>query len=143
MSWDTMSEKQRGNRLSEHLENIRTKSQPLWRSQFDGNSGIRRSPKAFRLLKRQKNDLEKSIKILEERESKNRRMRPGARFFETFDAVDKKFREIFPILFNGGKAQLMLSNPDNLLESGVDILVQPPGQTSAKHQPHRQAEKKR
>ena len=34
---------------------------------------------------------------------------------------------MFPILFNGGNASLSLTNPEDLLNSGVDIMVQPPG----------------
>lgn len=126
MSWDTMSEKQREDRLSEHLESIRQKVSRYGEVNLTAIQEFDEVQKRFDFLSEQKNDLEKSIKILEDAILKIDES-TKTRFFETFDAVDKKFREIFPILFNGGKAQLMLSNPDNLLESGVDILVQPPG----------------
>ncbi|WP_411501755.1 chromosome segregation protein SMC [Brevibacillus centrosporus] len=49
------------------------------------------------------------------------------RFKETFDAISEQFRDVFVKLFGGGRADLLLSNPDNLLETGIDIVAQPPG----------------
>ncbi|MBM7644328.1 chromosome segregation protein [Scopulibacillus daqui] len=49
------------------------------------------------------------------------------RFKETFIQVREHFQEIFKALFGGGKADLQLTDPDDLLYSGVDILAQPPG----------------
>lgn len=49
------------------------------------------------------------------------------RFSETFDAIKANFEEIYVQLFGGGFAELQLTSPDNLLETGVDIVAQPPG----------------
>jgi len=49
------------------------------------------------------------------------------RFRDTFDRVDQYFREIYPRLTGGGTGHLALTNEDDLLETGVDVLVQPPG----------------
>jgi len=49
------------------------------------------------------------------------------RFEEGFKAVNKAFQEVFKELFNGGNAELQLDDPDNLLETGVRIVAQPPG----------------
>ncbi len=49
------------------------------------------------------------------------------RFKETFERVDKKLKEIFPILFRGGTAGLRLTDESRPLESGVLVEVQPPG----------------
>ena len=48
-------------------------------------------------------------------------------FGETFKAVDQKFQEIFPILFEGGQGWLSLTDESDPLESGVEIHVHPPG----------------
>jgi chromosome segregation protein len=48
-------------------------------------------------------------------------------FRETFDAVAERFTEIFPALFDGGSARLELTEPDDLLNTGVDIVARPPG----------------
>lgn len=49
------------------------------------------------------------------------------RFKKTFDEVSEAFEEIFPEMFAGGRAKLVLTEPDNLLESGIEIIAQPPG----------------
>lgn len=49
------------------------------------------------------------------------------RFKEMFDQIKEQFSYVFPKLFKGGRAQLELTDPDNLLETGVEIIAQPPG----------------
>lgn len=49
------------------------------------------------------------------------------RFLETFAEIREAFIEIFTGLFTGGKADLVLMNPEDPLETGIDILAQPPG----------------
>ncbi len=48
-------------------------------------------------------------------------------FVECFEKINRHFREIFVELFGGGKAYFKLSDPDNVLESGIEIFVEPPG----------------
>ena len=48
-------------------------------------------------------------------------------FNESFDIIKRKFNETFAALFGGGVGSLSLSEPDNVLESGIEIEVQPPG----------------
>lgn len=49
------------------------------------------------------------------------------RFLETFAQVRQAFIEIFTGLFTGGKADLLLMDPEDPLETGIEILAQPPG----------------
>jgi len=49
------------------------------------------------------------------------------RFRSAFDSVNEKFQEIFPFLFGGGEARLELTDEEDLLETGVDIMARPPG----------------
>ncbi len=49
------------------------------------------------------------------------------RFMQTFDAVNQKLVDVFPRLFEGGSAKLVLTNPDDLLETGVEYMIHPPG----------------
>lgn len=49
------------------------------------------------------------------------------KFKETYVQVNQAFREVFVQLFGGGRAELVLCEPDYLLETGVEIIVQPPG----------------
>lgn len=48
-------------------------------------------------------------------------------FSKTFHQVRENFKKIYQILFQGGEAELTLTNEENLLETGVDIFAQPPG----------------
>ncbi|MBP2651288.1 MAG: smc 5 [Firmicutes bacterium] len=48
-------------------------------------------------------------------------------FNEAFKQINTHFSELFVRLFAGGKAELVLSEPDDLLNSGIEIIVQPPG----------------
>jgi chromosome segregation protein len=48
-------------------------------------------------------------------------------FKESFEEINTHFKRIFIELFGGGKAELRLSDPDDVLESGIDIFVAPPG----------------
>lgn len=49
------------------------------------------------------------------------------RFYETFSQVRDQFAIVFPRMFGGGRAELRLTDPDDLLESGIEIVAQPPG----------------
>ncbi len=48
-------------------------------------------------------------------------------FSESFAEINKNFKSIFVDLFGGGEANLTLTDPDNVLESGIEIHVAPPG----------------
>lgn len=50
-----------------------------------------------------------------------------ARFSETFEKINVEFNHVFRSLFGGGKAKIKYSDPTNILETGIDIDVQPPG----------------
>jgi chromosome segregation protein len=48
-------------------------------------------------------------------------------FKETFEAVHREFKKYFVSLFGGGAAELVLTEPDDLMEAGVDMVARPPG----------------
>ncbi len=48
-------------------------------------------------------------------------------FEESFAKINQNFKEIFVELFGGGKAELRLTDPEHVLESGIEIIVAPPG----------------
>lgn len=80
----------------------------------------------YQFLTTQQEDLKLSMEGLQAAIGKINRT-TCKRFRETFDLVNVKFQEIFPRLFRGGKAELRLTDEEDLLESGIDIIVQPPG----------------
>ncbi|MCB0422988.1 MAG: chromosome segregation protein SMC, partial [Bdellovibrionales bacterium] len=49
------------------------------------------------------------------------------RFRETFDQVNSRFTQVFPVLFGGGEARLVLIEHDDKGEMGIDIVAKPPG----------------
>ncbi|WP_353892136.1 chromosome segregation protein SMC [Proteinivorax hydrogeniformans] len=85
-----------------------------------------RLTKKLEFLKKQKNDLSKSRldlqKIIVEMDKQM-----AVQFEETFNKINDFFNEIFKKLFGGGQGYLKLSEPNQILESGVEIFVQPPG----------------
>jgi chromosome segregation protein len=80
----------------------------------------------FQFMTRQKDDLEKSIADLQRTIVKLNRI-CRLRFQESFEEINEKFQSIFPRLFRGGKAKLVLTDENDYLETGVEIVAQPPG----------------
>ncbi|MGE5742172.1 MAG: AAA family ATPase, partial [Candidatus Aminicenantes bacterium RBG_16_66_30] len=82
--------------------------------------------KRFEFLTQQRQDLRDSITSTVEairkidEESKDQ-------FLKALEQVNKNFAELFTSLFKGGNAEVKLLEPDNPLESGVEIVAQPPG----------------
>ena len=84
----------------------------------------------YSFLKEQQEDLEKSIKDLHLTIDKlNQTTR--RRFLEAFEHVSTQFADIFGRLFQGGEARMYLIDPNDPLETGVDIEVRPPGKRPA------------
>jgi chromosome segregation protein len=74
----------------------------------------------------QKADLDKAIADL--RAAIAQMNRESKRLFQdTFTSVNERFQALFPKMFRGGRAQLTLTNPDDMLETGIEIAAQPPG----------------
>ncbi len=80
----------------------------------------------FDFLTKQQEDLEASLASLERVIQKINRT-SKERFLQTFQLVNEKFQLLFPKLFRGGRARLVLTDENNLLETGVDVVAQPPG----------------
>lgn len=85
----------------------------------------------YDFLNGQQNDLLKARKDIEESMSKLDD-EVKSRFSATFHQIEKSFAKIFPIMFDGGHARLELTDPKNLLETGIEIIAQPPGKKSQK-----------
>lgn len=79
-----------------------------------------------RFLRTQKDDLERSLGDLDRTIQRLNRA-SKARFAETFAAVNERFQALVPRLFRGGEARLVLTDDRDILASGVDIVVRPPG----------------
>lgn len=53
------------------------------------------------------------------------------RFKKTFDAINLEFKKYFTLLFGGGTARLELTDPDDLVQTGIEISAKPPGKRAA------------
>ena len=80
----------------------------------------------FKFFSEQSEDLVNAISALKKAMNKIDR-ESEKRFNETFEVVNKKFQEVFSRLFRGGEAKLVLTNEEDLLETGIDIMVRPSG----------------
>lgn len=80
----------------------------------------------YTFLSNQHDDLVSSINSLEQAIQKINRT-SKERIQEALASVNEKLSYVFSTLFGGGTAELRLTDPSNLLESGIDLYVQPPG----------------
>jgi chromosome segregation protein len=96
------------------------------RLNFSAESEFELLTKDFNFLLTQRDDVVKSIEDMNEaikkidEESK-------VSFMEAFGSIKENFEKNFQILFEGGEAELSLMEPDNVLDTGLEIKAQPPG----------------
>ncbi len=80
----------------------------------------------YDFLNHQMSDLEKArrdlFKVIEEIKRRSEKL-----FMETYQKIRVSFQEMFHRMFGGGRADLRLLDAENVLDSGIDILAQPPG----------------
>ena len=80
----------------------------------------------YEFLTSQKEDLlnaeDTLLEIIEEMDSVMKE-----EFITTFEKIKNEFKKVFKELFKGGNADLKLTDPDNILETGIDIVASPPG----------------
>ncbi|HBZ72069.1 MAG TPA: chromosome segregation protein SMC [Deltaproteobacteria bacterium] len=108
------------------LEDVRGRVEALGEVNLGAIEEHEELAERFRFLSEQKNDLESTLAALREAIQRiNRTSRK--RFRETFDAVNLRFQENFPRLFRGGKAKLQLTEEEDVLEAGIEIMASPPG----------------
>ncbi|KIY21653.1 chromosome segregation protein SMC [Mesobacillus subterraneus] len=80
----------------------------------------------YEFLLEQKNDLQEAkdtlFLVIEEMDKEMKK-----RFEQTFTGIRSHFETVFQALFGGGRADLRLTHPDDMLNTGVEIVAQPPG----------------
>ena len=112
--------------IEEELETIRAKIVKI----VDVNLGAIREYEQlkdrFDFLEEQRDDLVRAIQDLHKVIKKINTI-TEKRFLETFDLINQKLNEVFPRLFGGGKAKLILKDPNDPLETGVEFMIHPPG----------------
>lgn len=113
-------------RQQQQLKRLQQRIESLGEVNLMAIEEYREQEERYNFLCTQRDDLNQSLNDLQKAISQiNRTTR--RRFKETFDQVNEKFRQVFPRLFRGGQAELRLTDEEDLLETGIDIIVQPPG----------------
>lgn len=108
------------------LKNIKLSIKELGNINVNAIEEYKEVKERYEFLSEQKNDIIKAeeslIKIIQELSSLMEQQ-----FQEQFNIISENFNVVFSEMFGGGKAYLKLSDEDNILESGIEIIAQPPG----------------
>jgi chromosome segregation protein len=127
---DRYQQKQLGEEDQKHLAALKEKAGHMGEVNLTAIQEFEELKTRYETLETQRQDLLHSMESLKKTIEKINRI-SRERFEETYARVNENFKKVFPILFGGGRAELILTDPDNLLETGVDITAKPPGK---KHQ---------
>ena len=111
---------------NERLYELKSAIKALGNVNVDSIEEYKAVKERYEFLSEQKKDLEKSKENLTEIIASMEELIED-HFEEQFNEINKSFSEIFSELFGGGRGRLYLSDPDNVLESGIEIEVQLPG----------------
>ncbi len=117
--------------LSHELKSLKRKINRMGDINTAAVSQCEEMKKRHGFLSEQQSDLTASLKDLEAIIEKINRI-TQKRFIDTFHRINEKLAEIFPRLFEGGTARLILTDQKNPLETGVELMIQPPGKKSAR-----------
>ncbi|MGP1588020.1 MAG: chromosome segregation SMC family protein [Treponemataceae bacterium] len=112
--------------LREKLADTRQKLKDLGGVNFMAPEEFAETKERYEFLSNQLADLQKAKDDLK-RITEEIRAEATELFLLTYNKIKKNFHNMFRRLFGGGRAELKLLDPQNVLESGVDIFAQPPG----------------
>ena len=112
--------------LREKLASAKVKMKELGSVNLMAPEEYAETKERYDFLNNQMADLEKARKNLEDLTAEIRQ-ESSALFLKTYNRIKKNFYNMFRRLFGGGRAELQLSDPNHVLESGIEILAQPPG----------------
>lgn len=112
--------------ISKKAENIRKQIKDLGEVNISAIEEFKTTKERYDFISNQKNDLEETKSKLNNLISNMTSIMKN-QFAKQFKIITENFNETFKELFGGGKADLRLSDESNILESGIEIEVQPPG----------------
>jgi chromosome segregation protein len=108
------------------LDELRVKLDDLGPVNMMALEELKESEERFEFLSVQRRDILDSIKGTEDALAEIRK-RSRERFRHAFQHINDNFREMFVELFGGGHGEMVLIDEDDVLESGIDLIAQPPG----------------
>ncbi len=108
------------------LNSVKAKIRALGTVNVNAVEEYKETKERFDFMTAQVEDLENSKKSLE---NVIRRLESDMKsiFSAAINQINKSFGEVFTELFGGGRGEIIITEPDNILESGIEIIVQPPG----------------
>jgi chromosome segregation protein len=110
----------------ERLRDLRLRAEKIGEVNLAAESEVKELEERAGTLQAERADLQNAVNDLTHTIQRlNREARK--RFAETFEGAARNFTELFPKLLRGGKGRLELTSADDVLEAGVNILVQPAG----------------
>ena len=112
--------------VQKQVNNLRSSMKELGNVNIDAIEEYKKLKERYDFMNEQRLDLETTMSKLRKMIS-DMTIIMKEQFAERFKIINKNFSEIFVELFGGGKAELKLTDESNLLESGIEIEVQPPG----------------
>jgi len=107
-------------------DELRTKIDEMGPVNMMALEELEESDQRFRFLSEQRRDILDSIKMTEEALTEIKR-RSRERFRHAFFHINENFQRMFVELFGGGRGEMILIDEDDVLESGIDLIAQPPG----------------
>jgi chromosome segregation protein len=110
----------------ERLSELRTKLDEMGSVNMMALEELEESEERFRFLSSQRDDILKSIKGTEDALAEIKR-RSREKFRDAFLRVNENFQKMFVELFGGGRGEMVLIDEEDVLESGIDLIAQPPG----------------
>jgi chromosome segregation protein len=108
------------------LDELRVKLDDIGPVNMMALEELEESETRFKFLSEQRRDILDSIKLTEEALTEIKR-RSREKFRHAFAAINANFQKMFVELFGGGRGEMILIDEDDVLESGIDIIAQPPG----------------
>ncbi len=112
--------------VQKQVNSIRSEIRDLGSINVDSINEYKETKERYDFMCEQRLDLEASSNKLKKVISEMTETMK-VQFAEQFKIINKNFSDVFKELFGGGKAELILTDTDNILECGIDITVQPPG----------------
>ena len=115
-----------GTKLQKEVNSLRNKIKDLGSINVDSIEEYKKLSERYDFMCEQRLDLENTVAKLRKVIS-DMTQTMEIQFKEKFEIINKNFNEVFIELFGGGKAELILTDEENVLECGIDIRVQPTG----------------
>ncbi|KPA16117.1 chromosome partitioning protein Smc [Candidatus Magnetomorum sp. HK-1] len=112
--------------IDKELSGCRKKMNNIGAVNMDAINEFKELEQRFEFLSREQEDLMTAMTDLNKVIKKINKI-TRERFVTTFNQINEKLGEVFPQLFQGGSAKLMMTDPDKPLETGVEFMVHPPG----------------